>query len=432
MPPPQAPRSAKRRMSAFLAGALAVPLSLLATTPAHAEDPSCDKSSNTGCLTITRVQHDTGVGLGRVADPNGTVDLLNGDSSDSNDLVLRIVDADNPDTAPSDQWSFKPNPNNDGSFQIGNNIPSKSGCVEVDENGYITMDATCDATNQKQLFYAQPVNDEANTYLIRRVDNDDCISSHWDQYAPAYDGGHSLQINSRGCTPDSGNSGQDHTVQWTVTAAPGEGATGPTLDDLATQYALIQRNNGSGVITASSYTITDDSQPAFVGPYSLVSTSSDKDPSSPVCKNSSTEGNLSCAFSWSSSTMDTITETDTIGVNLTLGPGKYDGEDLSPLKSDVQIGYQHTLTKTQTSTETSGTNYTVDVPPGQTAWLARALALKTTTGDWTFTNDVGSTWTHHMTVTLPVEGVDNVHSVMVKCSADSTAPECTSTKPGGV
>ncbi|MFE6741605.1 hypothetical protein [Streptomyces tubercidicus] len=413
-------------MSSFLAVALAIPLSLLATTPAHAEDPVCDKSSNTGCITITRVQHEVS-GMARTANPNGPVDLLNDDSSDSNDLVLR------PDgTAINDQWSFKPNPNSDGSFQIANNIPSKSGCVESDENGYLTMNSTCDATQTKQLFYAQPVNDVANTYLIRRVDNDQCVSSHWDQYAVPYAGGTALQINTRGCTDGVGASGGDTTEQWTVTAAPGDGATGSTLDDLATQYALTQRNKESGVITSSSYTITDDSEPAHLGPYSLVSTSSDLNSSSPVCKNSSTDGDLNCAFNWSSSTTDTVTESSTVGVNLTLGPGKYDGEDLSPLKSDVQVGYQHTWTSTQTSTETSGTNYSVQVPPGQTAWLARALALKTTTGDWTFSNDVGSTWTHHMTVTLPVEGVDGAYSVIAKCSTDSTAQECIDTKPAGV
>ncbi|MHB6910286.1 hypothetical protein [Streptomyces sp. DB-54] len=378
-------------------------------------------------MTITRVQHEV-TGMARAANPNGPVDLLNDGSSDSNDVILR------PDgTAISDQWSFKPNTKkNDGSFQIANNIPSKSGCVEIDGNGFLTMTATCDDTNQKQLFYAEPVTGVANTYLIRRADNNECISSYWDQYASPYAGGAALQMNSRGCTAGAGASGGDTTEQWTVTAAPGDGASGPTLDDLATQYALTQRNNGSGVITASSYTITDDSKPAFIGPYSLVSTSSDQDGSSPICKNSSTAGDMSCTFNWSSSTADTITETSTVGVSLTLGPGKYGGEDLSPLKSDVQVGYQHTWSSNQTSTDTSGTSKAFQIPPGQTAWLVRALALKTTTGDWTFSNDVGSTWTHHMTVTMPVEGVDNFHSITAKCDTLSQEPECTSTRPGGV
>ncbi|SEB77501.1 Cytolethal distending toxin A/C domain-containing protein [Streptomyces sp. 2224.1] len=418
-------------MSAFLTVALAVPLSLLATTPAHAEDPSCDKSSNIGCMTIAAVQHDVS-GMAITANPNGSVDLLNDDSSDSNDVVLRPTDKG---TVPSDQWSFKPNPNDDGSFQIANNVPSKSGCVEIDDNGYLTMDVTCDVTNQKQLFYAQPVtNGPASTYLIRRVDNDECLTSHWDQYATPFAGGAALQMNSVGCADGAGAAGGATDEQWTATAAPGDGASGPTVDDLATQYALTQRNKGSGVITASSYTITDDSQPAHLGDYQLVSTSSDQGGPSPVCKNSSgpSGGNLSCALNWSQATADTITDTSTLGVSLTLGPGKTDSGDLSPLKSDVQIGYQHTWTKTQTSTETTGASQTIDVPPGQTAWLARALAIKTTTGDWTFTTDTGSTWTHHTTVSLPVEGIDGVYSVFAKCTTDSTDAGCIASKPAGV
>ncbi|MFE3887167.1 hypothetical protein ACFXPQ_30410 [Streptomyces lydicus] len=428
MPTEQVPRSATRRIPAFLAVALTIPLSLLATAPAHAEDPSCDKSSNTGCMTIAAVQHDVS-GIAVTGNPNGAVDLLNDGSSDSNDVVLRPSDKG---TVPSDQWSFKPSPNNDGSFQIANNIPSKSGCVEIDDNGYLTMNVTCDATDQKQLFYAQPVNNTpANTYLIRRVDNDECITSHWDQYASPYAGGAALQMNSVGCADGVGAGGGATNEQWTATAAPGDGASGPTLDDLATQYALTQRDKGSGVITASSYTITDDSQPAHLGPYQLVSTSSDQQNSSPVCTNSSgpSGGNLSCSMNWTQSSADMVSQTDTLGVNVTIGPGS---EAKSPLKSDVQLGYQHTWTETQTTTEASGTSYTIDVPPGQTAWLARALALKTTTGDWTLSNDVGSTWTHHMTVTMPVEGVDNVHSVIAKCTTDSTDPGCTASKPGGV
>ncbi|MFF0630268.1 hypothetical protein [Streptomyces sp. NPDC004296] len=357
----------------------------------------------------------------------GTVDLLNDGSSDSNDLVMRSTGA-----APSDQWSFKPNPNNDGSFQIANNIPSKSGCAEVDENGYLTMTATCDPTDQKQLFYAEPdTSVGANTYLIRRVDNDQCVSSHWSPYEAPYAGGAARQMNTIPCVGAPGRSGAIAPELWTATAAPGDSPSGPTLDDLATQYALTQRDKGSGVITASSYTITGSTQPARLGPYQLVSISSDQQNSSPVCTNSSgpSGGNLSCSMNWSQSSADMVSQTDTLGVNVTIGPGS---EAKSPLKTDVQIAYQHTWNETQTTTEASGTSYTMEVPPGQTAWLARALALKTTTGDWTFSNDAGSTWTHHMTVTLPVEGVDNVHSVMAKCTTDSTKPECTSTKPGGV
>lgn len=428
MPTERVPRNATRRIPAFLAVALTVPLSLLATTPAHAEDPSCDKGSSTGCMTIAPVQHDA-TGMASTASPNGSVDLLNDDSSDSNDVVLRPTDKG---TVPSDQWSFKPNPNNDGSFQIANNIPSKSGCVESDDNGYLTMTTICDDTDQKQLFSAEPVNNApANTYLIRRVDNDQCITSHWDQYASPFAGGAALQMNSVGCADGVGAGGGATNEQWTATAAPGDGASGPTVDDLATQYALTQHNKGSGVISASSYTITDDSQPAYLGPYQLVSTSSEEQSSSPVCKNSSgpSGGNLSCSMNWSQSTADIVTETDQVGVNLTIGPGS---EAKSPLKADVQLGYQHTWTESQTTTDSSGSSVTIDVPPGQTAWVARALALKTTTGDWTFSNDVGATWTHHMTVTMPVEGIDNVHSVVTKCTTDSTDPGCTASKPGGV
>ncbi|MFG3119012.1 hypothetical protein ACGF4C_32190 [Streptomyces sp. NPDC048197] len=368
------------------------------------------------------MHHESMMGRDNPRDPNGTVDLQNDGSADSNDLVMRTTD-----TVPSDQWSFKPNPNNDGSFQISNNIPSKTGCAEVDGNGYLTMSSTCDAKNKKQLFYAQPVtNTEPNTYLIRRVDDDECVTTKFSD--PPL--GDFQQMGSVGCAPGAGdNSVGAHNEQWTVTASPGDGATGPTVDDLATQYALTQHNNNSGVITASSYTITDDSKPAYLGPYQLVSTSSAEQGSSPVCKNSSTAGNASCSMDWSQSTADTIGQSDSLGVNITLGPGS---EAKSPLKADAQIGYQHTWTESQTTTEASGTRFTIDVPPGQTAWVARALALKETTGDWTFSNDVGSTWTHHMTVTMPVEGVDNVHSVITKCSTDSTDPACQSTKPAGV
>ncbi|MFI5520529.1 hypothetical protein [Streptomyces platensis] len=355
--------------------------------------------------------------------PTGTVDLLNDGSSDSNDLISRRAGA------PANQWAFKPNSNNDGSFQIANNIPSKSGCVEVDENGYLTMSSICDATNQKQLFYAQPVNNAGdNAYLIRRVDDDECITTKYPD--TPIDSDNDFQMGSVGCAAGAGdNSSPANNEQWVVSASPADGATGPTVDDLATQYALTQHNNGSGVITGSSYTITDDSKPAYLGDYRLVSTSSAEQGSSPVCKNSSTAGNASCSMDWSSSTADTIGQSESLGVNITLGPGT---EAKSPLKADAQIGYQHTWTESQTTTESSGTRFSIDVPPGQTAWVARALALKETTGDWTFSNDVGSTWTHHMTVTMPVEGVDNVHSVITKCSTDSTDPGCQASKPAGL
>ncbi|MGP8303594.1 hypothetical protein ACTPOK_37870 [Streptomyces inhibens] len=372
---------------------------------------------------MTIEQHDP-IGLGG---STGAVDLLNDGSSDSNDLVLRDTDTG---TVPSIQWNFKPNPNNDGSFQIANNLVGKSGCVEVDENGYLTMTVTCDDTDQKQLFYAEPdTSAAANTYQIRRVDNDQCVSAHWTPYEPAYAGGNALQMNTVPCAGGVSGTGGTTPQQWTVTAAPGDGASGPTLDDLATQYALTQRNNGSGVITASSYTITDDSQPAYLGPYQLVSTSSEEQGSSPVCRNSSSDGDFHCTMSWSQSSADQITDASTFGVNLTIGPGS---EAKSPLKADVQIGYQRTYTETQTKTDASGGGYAVDVPPGQTAWVVRALALKTTTGDWTFSNDLGSTWTHHMAVTLPVDGVNNFHAVLAKCDTVSEKPECTSTRPGGV
>ncbi|MFE6741108.1 hypothetical protein [Streptomyces tubercidicus] len=355
----------------------------------------------------------------------GTVDLLNDGSSDANDLVMRSTG-----TAPSDQWSFKPNPNNDGSFQIVNNIPSKSGCAEVDDNGYVTMATPCEASDQKQLFYAEPDTSTGsnNTYLIRRVDNNQCVSSHWSPFEAPYAGGAARQMNTIPCASAAGRNGAIAPELWTVTAAPGDGASGPTLDDLATQYAATQVKNGSGVIKESSYSITD-SQPAALGPYQLVSTGSVEQGSSPVCVNGAQpgEGDLTCTMTWSQSSADSISETDTIGVQVQFGVNTH-----SPLKDQVQIAYQHQWGESSTTTTTSGTADAMYVKPGETAWLVRAVVLKTTTGDWTFKNDVGSTWTHHGTVTLPVDTMDNVHSPIEKCTLKSTEAPCTSTRPSGL
>lgn len=96
----------------------------------------------------------------------------------------------------------------------------------------------------------------------------------------------------------------------------------------------------------------------------------------------------------------------------------------SPVKAEISAQYSHTWSESRTTTATSGSSVSITVPPGQKAWVARALAYKTVTGTWTITNDLGRTWTGQGTSTKPIEGVDGKYSSLIKCTTDSPDAGC--------
>ncbi|MGP8303992.1 ricin-type beta-trefoil lectin domain protein [Streptomyces inhibens] len=305
-------------------------------------------------------------------------------------------------------WNILPNA--DGSFLIRNDKTQK--CIDFNtDNNRLVQAQGCDASNSKQNWYVQP--DGNGGHWIRNVNNNKCMDVSEQTVG--------FPVGLYDCGAGSANQIFRFEVQ---------GGNSGNLDDMATLHALKQFDAGSSAIREAKYSITDSTQKATQGDYQLVSVSSDKGGPSPYCGNRSgpSGGDMSCGFTWQQSVADTISSSHTAGLTVTVGTGK---ESKSPVSVQVAAQYQHTWGTSQTTTATSGSNVSVTVPPGQTAWLARALAYKTVTGTWTITSDHGVTWTGQGTSTKAVEGIDGVHSYLIKCTMDSTDPGCKATAPPG-
>ncbi|WP_189303947.1 hypothetical protein [Streptomyces albospinus] len=405
----RAPRYTVRSIAALSALSLSALLAL-AAEPAHADSSTCGSNSNTGCLDIS------------LAHSPKYILQLNGDgSSHGNDLVLK-------GGSPAHNWNFEPVKVNgvmDGSFQIRNNDPGKAGCVDVQNNG-LTLNPNCNSAQSSQKFYVQP-SGSSNAYLLRSVSNDECVSS-----AATGNQINSLATTLQGCVHSVNGASASGNQPLTISSSQ-SGGSGPTLDDLATYYALNQYNNRSGVISSASYTKSDPQPSPSQGPFTLVSNQGGNSNEGAVCQNSAGAGggNFSCSMSWSQSTADAVTES--AGLSLTLGPGSVVD---SPVKAEVsaQLGFS----KTSTTTTTSGSSYNLTVPPGRTAWVVRSLPIQSSTGTWTFTSDIGVQWQHQATVNMPMSSVTDPASgktyteILTQCDTASTDAMCTSTKPAGV
>ncbi|MFF4391862.1 RICIN domain-containing protein [Streptomyces sp. NPDC001552] len=429
-------RETRRMTACLLVGfsLLAVAGSPLTAGTAFADDSTCEQTSVLACLDLSPVLLNAGAHLGLEDE---------GSSADGNGLFIR-------EGSPTPgKWSFKPN--DDGSFQIVNNRTGK--CVESrqpDQTSALFYPElwTCSG-EATQKFYVHKDENRGN-FRIRNVSNDKCLDAQRLTNDRNSEGPMELYGCHAGGTGQtwlpSGNRAGSSPAQ-TAEALAGNAALGlagvvagivadaarppdpaaPVLDALATQYALKQFDSHSSVIKRATYAITDYKQKAARGPYKIVSVANGQADNSPFCTNASgpSGGNMSCGMSWSQSEANTISYSHTVGVSAKVGVGKE-----SPVQAEVAFSYQHTWGKSTTTTQTSGRDVRIDVPPGQTAWLARALAYKTVTGTWTITNDLGRTWTATGTATMPVEGVDGQYSNLIKCTTDSLDPGCMATLDG--
>ncbi|WP_330479592.1 RICIN domain-containing protein [Streptomyces platensis] len=391
-------------LSIVLTG-LGITASPLVAGTAQAAGPQCDETSVLGCLDLASTIS------------SGTMFHLGLENEGSSENGTRIY-ARKGDAA--GEWRFRVN-EADGTFQIVNNGTGK--CVEAKHGNDGPQPVLWDCTGADvQKFYVHKENDQGegdyrSNYRIRSV------SDNW-----ALEAQRNAQSDPGPATFRPAYRTAAGQV-WYAAAMKNSTSTLPTgeLDRIATLHTLKQFDANSSAIKEAKYSITDSTQKATLGDYQLVSISSDKGGSSPYCSNHSgpSGGNMTCGFSWQQSVADTIGSSHTAGISATVGTNSK-----SPVAASTTATYSHTWSESKTTTATSGSNVTIDIPPGQTAWLARAMAFKTVTGTWTITNDIGVTWTGQGTSTKPIEGIDGQSSDLAKCTTDSTNPGCKATAPG--
>ncbi|MFJ9613421.1 RICIN domain-containing protein [Streptomyces noursei] len=364
----------RRTMAAFAAVAfatLATSVSPLTTGTAHADTPALAGLSLSPRLT----QAD---GLAP------SLDL----AKDSPDYGTEIV----VNKTPMANWSILPN--GDGSFLIRNDKTQK--CLDFNtDNNHLVEPAYCDQANTKQNWYLQPSDGGGGYYLIRNVNTDKCM----DVFGGSGNDGTTVGLS--GC---SGNSNQ----AWIIGPTPSPGYTGPTLSDLATAYALKQCSNSSSIIKSCDYTVTGDSV-ASVGDLKRVSSN--------VWNNSTDPADRTITWTQTSSETNTvgssITVTSEVGVNVEIVTAK--------VSNAISARYEHSWTQTDTVSDANK----ISVKPNNYSWAMRGQLMKTVTGKWTFTNDLGDKWSGDGTATVPaVDGTDQLSSNLVLCTSDSLAKEC--------
>ncbi|GGX23622.1 RICIN domain-containing protein [Streptomyces noursei] len=364
----------RRTLAAFAAVAfatLATSVSPLTTGTAHADTPALAGLSLSPRLT----QAD---GLAP------SLDL----AKDSPDYGTEIV----VNKTPMANWSILPN--GDGSFLIRNDKTQK--CLDFNtDNNHLVEPRYCDQANTKQNWYLQPSDGGGGYYLIRNVNTDKCM----DVFGGSGNDGTTVGIS--GC---SGNSNQE----WIIGPTRSPGYTGPTLSDLATAYALKQCSNSSSIIKSCDYTVTGDSV-ASVGNLKRVSSN--------VWNNSTDPADRTITWTQTSSETNTvgssITVTSEVGVNVEIVTAK--------VSNAISARYEHSWTQTNTVSDANK----ISVKPNNYSWAMRGQLMKTVTGKWTFTNDLGDKWSGDGTATVPaVDGTDQLSSNLVLCTSDSLAKEC--------
>ncbi|MFE4023778.1 RICIN domain-containing protein [Streptomyces sp. NPDC059101] len=364
----------RRTMAAFAAVAfatLAASVSPLTTGAAHADTPAL-----AGLSLSPRLPQADGLAP--------SLDL----AKDSPDYGTEIV----VNKTPMANWSILPN--GDGSFLIRNDKTQK--CLDFNtDNNHLVEPRYCDQTNTKQNWYLQPSRGGGGYYLIRNVNTDKCM----DVFGGSGNDGTTVGIS--GC---SGNSNQE----WIIGPTPSPGYTGPTLSDLATAYALKQCSNSSSIIKSCDYAVTGDSV-ASVGNLKRVSSN--------VWNNSTDPADRTITWTQTSSQTNTvgssITVTSEVGVNIEIVTAK--------VSNAISARYEHSWTQTDTVSDANK----ISVKPNNYSWAMRGQLMKTVTGKWTFTNDLGDKWSGDGTATVPaVDGTDQLSSNLVLCTSDSLAKEC--------
>ncbi|MEV5486127.1 MULTISPECIES: RICIN domain-containing protein [Streptomyces] len=300
---------------------------------------------------------------------------------------LRVLDK-----AVPHNWSLLPN--RDGSFAIRSEYNGE--CVDVNNDDNLTR-SSCDTSNGKQNWYLQ--GNGGDGYRIRNVTNNKCMDVRELQ---------SPVIGKVGL----GDCGQGNKKQiWHLSPAQ-PGGTGPTVADLAAEYALKQCSSQSNIVKSCDYKVESDST-ATIAPYKSVS---DK-----VFNYSTTPANR--AIAWS----QTISETDMVGGSITISSEQGFDVKMVAVKVSQAISAHYSHSWQQSST-VSDTN-TITVNPNQYSWAIRGQLMKTVTGKWTFTNDLGEKWSGDGTATVPaVKGTDDKDSALLLCTSDNKKPECVATR----
>ncbi|MFI1166283.1 RICIN domain-containing protein [Streptomyces sp. NPDC020801] len=338
------------------------------------------------------------------------------------ETVLRIHPAE-------DSWTFVPNPNGSGSFQIRNDTTNN--CLDYntdDDNVGYGQSGYCDAKNPKQNWYVQPSDTKDNTYgyktwILRNVNSNKCLDDYFGNTAE------STSVGLHDC-------GTDHPNQtWSIRKTDpvdvnsdtqthhNQDAVDGQLDDLAMQYALTQYDQGLGGIRSASYVVDQDhSDSAAPGTYTNVT------PESGTVSNDTTLP-ADQSVSWSHTTGTTVTISNsvmvTLGVDLKVG---------GPVETTVRtsVAYTFTHSRADSVSDTQTGTATLHIKPGEHGWILRAQLSKRVTGTWTVVSDLGTSWTGPGSATTPVaEGTDNQHSNIVLCTSDSTAEICKDTDPLG-
>ncbi|MGP8303196.1 RICIN domain-containing protein [Streptomyces inhibens] len=302
---------------------------------------------------------------------------------------------------PDDGWAVVDNelphgwrllPNKDGSFAI--RLDPLGKCVDVNNDDYLAR-VPCDPNSGKQNWYLQ--GNGGDGYRIRNVSNNKCMDVR------------EVRNNGRVGIWDCG-SGKANQI-WHLSPARPD-APGPTVADLATAYALKQCSDKSGFVKSCHYEVTADST-ATVGDLKHVSEKVFNYTTSPSPR----------TLAWK----QTTSETDTVGGSITITAKG--GFDIKMIKVEVSQAitahYSHNWTRAEEVSDAS----TITVNPNQYSWAMRGQLMKTVTGDWTFTNDLGETWKGNGTATVPAEdGTDSQKSSLVLCTSDSDKPECVNSR----
>ncbi|WP_328548483.1 RICIN domain-containing protein [Streptomyces platensis] len=366
--------SVRRTMAAFAAVAfatLATSVSPLTTGTAHAEPPAM-----TGLSLSPRLPQGDGLAP--------SLDLAKDSPDYGTEMVIN--------KSPIANWSILPN--RDGSFLIRNDKTQK--CVDFNtDNGHLVEPRYCDQKNTKQNWYLQPSGGGDGYYLIRNVNTDQCM----DVFGGSSNNGTTVGIH--GCNGDSNQ-------EWTIGPTPSPDYTGPTLSDMATAYALKQCSNSVGAVKSCDYEVTGDSV-ASVGNLKRVSSN--------VWNNSTDPGDRTITWTQTTSQTNTVgtslTVTSEVGVNVEIVTAK--------VSTALSARYEHSWTQTDAVSDANK----ISVKPGNYSWAMRGQLMKTVTGKWTFTNDLGDTWSGDGTATVPAkDGTDSLSSNLVLCTSDSPAQEC--------
>ncbi|AWN30696.1 RICIN domain-containing protein [Streptomyces sp. NEAU-S7GS2] len=293
-------------------------------------------------------------------------------------------------------------PNTDGTFRLINRTSRKCVVVSTGVHAGDLSDSDCsDADAQK--WYLQPVRDtvyEGHAYLIRHVGDDKCMEP--------MDVAESATVRVRDCTTNnvaqSWSLGTENDAQ---------------LRSMAIKYALKQFDAKSSVIPRADYK-AEGGETAALGDFQNVTADGGR------IVNGTSEL-MDKQMNWSQTTSYTYTAGGSVTTTVGLTAGPKDG----PVQGRLDVAIQGNWSNSWRTDNTQGGSSTIRIKPNQYGWFLRAQLTKKVTGTWTFTSDVGYSWTGFGTATVPAkDGTDSKNSVLIGCSSDSALQVCKDHDPG--